>query len=145
MWLNLIFFVIIGLFLPSAHPEEPAAGSNSTSVSINQLIIAEEPAADSNSTSISINQLIINEIYPNPITGSKEWVELFNAGDSAIDIEDWYLCDNRSTSCTIAKIAGIIEPKQWLLINLSSNYLNNDGDSVILYDQKNIAADRVDY
>ena len=125
MWLNLIFFVIIGLFAPSAQ--------------------AEEPAADSNSTSISINQLIINEIYPNPITGSKEWVELFNAGDSAIDIEDWYLCDNRSTSCTIAKITGIIEPKQWLLINLSSNYLNNDGDSVILYDQKNIAADRVDY
>lgn len=122
----LAFFMIIGLFVPSAHAEELAQ-------------------TDPTTATTPVNQVVINEIYPNPVTGAKEWVEIFNVGDTSVDLEGWRLCDNRQTNCTIAKLTSTLDPEQWLLITLSSSYLNNDGDSAILYDSTDAVVDRLDY
>ncbi len=41
-------------------------------------------------------QLFITEIHPTPVAGEPEWVECRNNGVSAIEIEGWRVCDDRT-------------------------------------------------
>lgn len=86
----------------------------------------------------------LSEIMPNPTLG-KEWVELYNPTSSTFDLAGWKLCDSRTTSCTIAQLTGQLEPEQWLVVWLSSSYLNNDGDTVYLKDASGTIHDHITY
>lgn len=78
--------------------------------------------------------VLINEVYPNPQSGEDEWVELLNTGDTSADLSGWQLRDRLATSSLIKQFGENtwLEPASFLVISFKS-ILNNDGDSVVLY------------
>ncbi len=92
--------------------------------------------------------IIISEIYPNPAEGKKEFVELANITDKDIDISGWKLDDIPNSGSAIQTLSGIIPAKGFLVLEDNNGLniiLNNDTDSVILYDPNNTIQSQVDY
>jgi uncharacterized repeat protein (TIGR01451 family)/predicted ribosomally synthesized peptide with SipW-like signal peptide len=95
-------------------------------------------------------KIMINEFLPNP-NGSDnahkpggEWVELYNAGGSSVDVDGWKIYDNNDSHYVMITPANtdsgstLIAPLGFLVVyrNGDSDFaLNNEGgDSVRLYD-----------
>lgn len=93
--------------------------------------------------------LIISEIYPNPIGEDDqlkplgEWIELYNGGDTEIDLSTFYFKDSKNesklpiTHSTVDDLLGVVIcPRCYKLIyrNKDTDFsLNNDEDRVELY------------
>lgn len=123
--------------LSLAHPTEDAAYPTTTDIGSGGTIPDPSPS--------SWNSLKINEVMPNPSSGD-EWIELFNAGSSSLDLAGGILCDSRtSTTCTIATLTGILPARSWLAIYLSGSHLNNDGDAILLKNSNDEIVDRTEY
>jgi hypothetical protein len=77
--------------------------------------------------------LIISEFYPNPEGNDegKEFVEIYNYGETAINLETFILKIGEKK----IKLKGTIEPNEyWLLNNRDYNfYIRNKGESLALY------------
>lgn len=92
-------------------------------------------------------QVEINEFVP---AASPEWVEFFNASDSANYIKTYYIDDDTNflddAGSSAKKIlSGLdISNFQYPFINLSS-FLNNTGDSVVLFDPVGNIMDQYTY
>ncbi len=107
--------------------------------------VSETTTTTAQTISNDWNAVKINEFMPDPKTGN-EWIELFNNSTKVITISGGSLCDNRTiTDCAIATLSGTIAPNDWTVITLSGNHLNNDGDSVLLRNDKGIVVDSVTY
>ncbi len=108
-------------------------------------------------------QVIINEIMYDPLPGEPEWVELHNPGDTGIDLCGWAISDSDTSRKVIfAAEETIVSGRGWVVVSedtLMTVYpwdlnailvpgfpaLNNDGDSVVLFDRAGFVIDRVDY
>ncbi|NOK60568.1 MAG: hypothetical protein GFH27_549297n167 [Chloroflexi bacterium AL-W] len=76
--------------------------------------------------------LIINEFMPAPEQGS-EWVELYNSASTSAIISGWLIDDGSGgQSPYVLPEGSYIEPGGFLVVELSSNILNNSGDVVQL-------------
>lgn len=97
---------------------------------------------------IMYSGIIISEIYPNPSEGKKEFVELVNTTDKDIDLAGWKLDDMSNGGSAVQSISGIIPAKGFLVLEDGVGLtigLNNDADSVILYDPNGKIQSQVDY
>lgn len=83
---------------------------------------------------INPNDLVINEIYPAPLTGQDEWIELYNNTTSTIDLSGFYLLNLTSGNFVTTTLTGTIGPNEYFVIEESDivGSLNNDGDTVVL-------------
>jgi beta-lactamase superfamily II metal-dependent hydrolase len=91
----------------------------------------------------------------------EEWIELYNNTSSTVDLAGWYIVDNNGTGWTYTFPSGVtMRPKSYLTIGRDSGgftamygyeadlygnlpYLNNGGDTLILYDGENNEIDAV--
>lgn len=114
--------------------------------------------------------LIINEILYEPSSGNPEFVELFNPGNDSLDISNWMLMDQPSSSGSRAKIllspvSKFIRAKAFLTIATDSSIylrfplllnqpnvlfnsslnLSNSGEDLILVDLTGTQIDSVRY
>jgi hypothetical protein len=111
------------------------------------------------------NTLVINEIMVNPASGNGEWIELLNVQPNDVDLMGWSISDRDTlhlielcpASCTIPAggylvIAGDssllerhpeLSAKIQVVPQLPS--LNNDSDSVYLYDPSGNRINNMDY
>ena len=96
--------------------------------------------------------VIISEIYPNPAEGGKEFVELYNTTDKDIDLVNWKLDDipdnSKLPNSKIQTLSGIVPAKGFLVLEAGLALkigLNNEQDSVILYDPNGEIQSQVDY
>ena len=104
--------------------------------------------------------IVLNEILPNPsgtnpdygfdfgedndLMPKGEWVEIYNkAGGRAVDLAGWYIKDqegniinitnsNTNTGSTVIGANG--SGNEWIVVYMNKEILNNDGDTVYLYD-----------
>lgn len=104
---------------------------------------------------LTAKMVVLNEILPNPDSlasapNNSEWIELYNNGDSALDIAGWHvseisggITENLYTivasspgSGEVGTYAGttIIPSHGYAVILFSGSKLNNTGDTVTLYD-----------
>jgi hypothetical protein len=108
-------------------------------------------------------QIVINEIMYDPLRGEPEWVELYNPGNTGIDLCGWSISDlDTSRKVLLAAEEAIVPGRGWMvvsedtlmtvypgngnaLINPGFPSLNNDGDAVVLFDPAGFVIDRVDY
>lgn len=98
------------------------------------------------SAPVIANTVFISEIYPAPQSGESEWFELFNAGDSVIDLSGWTAFDQLSTATLlIALTNSMLKPYQALVVPLSGSKLNNAGDGITLYDSSGQLVDAISY
>lgn len=95
--------------------------------------------------------VFINEYYPNPQGSGEtsEWIELFNATDSEIDLSGWKIddiTDGGSVSYTIA--SGSSVPAKGFFIlerSVTGIILNNDSDTIRLLNKSDIVIDEYIY
>ena len=107
--------------------------------------------------------VVITEFMPNPAAvtdANGEWLELFNAGDVAVDLAGWQLEDDGTNSHTIQGPL-VIEPGQYLVLGnndesatnggvtvaykYSAYVLANSEDEIVLLDGAGHEVDRVAY
>ena len=85
----------------------------------------------------------VNEVFPNPISESDEWVELFNPGSDEIDLEEWALVDEAGIVWS-GSANDAISGHGTYLIQLN-NKLRNSGEKLILYDRSGTELDNLTY
>src|ERR1041385_1581173 len=132
----------------------------------------QNPSNDSRRSILSVGlarySIVINEIMYAPPTGEPEWVELFNATSSAIDLKNWKLSNRNSTSkYPITPISFNLNPKNYCIVtkdttlfrtvhqtfaseivqssSLPTFLFNNSGDAVVLFDSRGAWLDSVRY
>ncbi|MFH2105340.1 MAG: lamin tail domain-containing protein [Parcubacteria group bacterium] len=98
------------------------------------------------------DQIRLNEILPNPTTdeSSTEFIELYNASTTAVDLAGWILGDASTTTYTIATTdfdsTTIAAGGYFIIYRAQSKLaLNNSGDSVELYQPDQNLLDSVTY
>lgn len=108
-----------------------------------QASTSTEPIADEGeaTTTTVLLQIKINEFLPNPATGT-EWIEIYNPSTTTINLTGWELYDGVGL---IASPTSTIEALDFFVIELSSNKLNNGGDSVILKNSSSTIIDSISY
>lgn len=84
----------------------------------------------------------LSEFSACPESGEKEWVEVLNGNDAEVTLENWKLQDGSTTKKTFSLT---IPAKGYVAIGDLSFSLNNDGDSVQLFNGKNEKIDDVTY
>ncbi len=114
--------------------------------------------------------LVINEIMYSPLSGKAEYVELFNASQSDVDLWQWRLHDrivsgsaNEFKLCTssrvmhpgeyfvlcsdstLAQMFPSIDDRLYTIVNQSSLGLNNEGDDIVLVDPSGTVVDSLSY
>lgn len=91
--------------------------------------------------------VFIKELLPNPAgkDTAGEWLALFNDGNKAVSLHGWSLKDAGGKKFTIG--AESLPPNQELKLpySLTRINLNNDGDTVTLYDAQGAPVDEVSY
>lgn len=102
--------------------------------------------------SVYSDQIFINEIFPDPIgaDNDNEFIELYNSGNEAIDLNGWQLSDSTAKKFTInyGNIGSVvIFPGKYFIIysDKSKIALNNTGDSARLYQPNGNLAGEVYY
>jgi hypothetical protein len=119
------------------------------------------PFAFRNGGPVVINELMIN---PSAVADSAgEYVELYNAGSAAVDIEGWTLRDDGSDSFTIATGGPVVlAPGDTFVLATEVDsglnggfaadldwgpgfFLSNSGDELVLEDELSVEQDRIDY
>ena len=89
--------------------------------------------------------MVINEFLPNPVgkDADGEWIELFN-NNAAANIDGWQIKD---ASGRIFYLKGVIEPNEYLVLDYKTTKisLNNDGETLFLYDQNGRLIDKAEY
>lgn len=80
---------------------------------------------------VSWANIRLNEIAPYPSAGN-EWVEIYNTGQSPLDLSGGLICDERNTTSTCKETSGMIFAGGFAIIETGTRFLNNDGDTVIL-------------
>ncbi|MBI2552472.1 lamin tail domain-containing protein [Candidatus Uhrbacteria bacterium] len=86
-------------------------------------------------------EIVINEFVSDPEDG-EEWVELFNSGEVAVDLQGWFLEEGAESK---TKLQGTIVPGMFLVVETIKGNLNNKGDIIRLKNDKNAVVDRVAY
>lgn len=59
--------------------------------------------------------IVINEIMFEPLPGTEEWIEIYNAGDQPIDLNTIYFADVRDT-IRISQTSRLLNPDQYLVL-----------------------------
>lgn len=113
-----------------------------------------------NSFGGNTNTVIINEIFFDPIgaDSGKEWIELYNYGESDVYADNWRIMVAGSWYTESSKFSGIIPAKSYYLIcessvegcnvNVSKIAMQNGGgntDALSINDKNNIPIDQVFY
>ena len=115
-------------------------------------IIENTPPATTTTSTVSTTlpvvnpgDTLINEFFSwTPNTSTKEWVELYNAASSDIDLTGWTLTDNASTSSLSGTITAT-GTDRFKVFEFNTGRLNNDGDIITIKDQTGQIIDRVAY
>ncbi len=93
--------------------------------------------------------IVVNEVYPNPISDNNEseWIELYNQSEQNINLQDWKLMDKLTNPSVIYSFSNEeeITSHHLLVVELSSNKLNNSGDTITLLNQDNQVISELEY
>lgn len=105
-----------------------------------QEVTVEQPVVEP--VVVSGPSILITSLLPSPNTGEDETLTLTNTGDIAAVIDGYTLVD---ASGKITTLAGSIEPNASLIVTNPAGKLNNDGDSISLFDTAGTQIDNVTY
>lgn len=86
-------------------------------------------------------RIVINEFVADPEDG-EEWVELYNSGEVAVDLEGWWIEEGAERK-TLLK--GLFIPGQFLIVETIKGNLNNQGDIIRLKNAIGEMVDKITY
>ncbi|WP_430816473.1 CotH kinase family protein [Carboxylicivirga sp. RSCT41] len=140
--------------------------NTSKSLSVKHLV-EDEASIEAMFTKASEDdvQVIINEVFYKSGENIKpsDWVEIYNAGSTAVDLKNWTFSDGKQDSAFVFDNARILYPDEYLVIcknkeNFKTTYpcvrnlvgeilfgLSSQGDNLRLYNAQGQLMDAVDY
>ena len=89
-------------------------------------------------------RLVINEVMPNPISGEKEWVELYNSGTVSVSTVGWKIKDDDGNVLS-ADVGNVLAGEHKLFEFSEATFLNNNGDVIFLVDGGSLEQDSTTY
>ena len=94
--------------------------------------------------------IIIKEFFPNPVGKDTEgeWIKLFNNGDIAINLGGWQIKDASGKAFVFSTTnKNIIAGGETLTLDYKTTKisLNNNGETIFLYDKAGNLIDKVEY
>ncbi|NIA11783.1 MAG: hypothetical protein GWP10_19180, partial [Nitrospiraceae bacterium] len=96
-----------------------------------------------NVSGASASNVAINEIMYDPVSGN-EWIELFNSGDSTVNLTGWTIKD--AANNTFGDLTNVEIPAgKCVIVNGTGAILNNDNDEIHLFDNTMAEVDNVTY
>jgi len=96
-----------------------------------------------NVSGTSTANVAINEIMYDPTSGN-EWIELFNSGDSTVNLTGWVIKD--AANHTFGDLTNVEIPAgKCVVINGTGSVLNNDNDEIHLFDDTTTEVDSAVY
>ena len=134
--------ILVEEFIPPSLTPNPTPLQSSTTT-LASLSPTQVPS--STEKLISYENIYLSEVYPNPQTGEKEWVEIYNDNDFIVNLNNWYIDDIEDGGSSPKKFSLIIEPKSYGSFDLSTIMFNNDGDMVRLLDFEKREKDSFEY
>ena len=128
--------------------EETLSETETSSTSTSSNSSGSSGSSTSSSTqqtalSYSEGTLLINEFVSDPVSGEKEWVEIYNTTTASISLQDWYL--KEASGKKFAFDVESISANGYVVLEFSSGNLNNDGDTITLLDPSGNSIDSVIY
>lgn len=81
------------------------------------------------------DDLSFSEVYYCPSSGDNEWLELKNDSDQLVDLSSWQLIDQSGNKKTLSQS---INPNSLAVIDWSSSFLNNSGDTLALHSPEGV-------
>lgn len=117
------------------------------------LTVDDGELSDTVSKTVTISEpvtghMVINEIESNPpgTDAGYEWVELYNPTGAAVDVSGWKLQTTAGAIETYIIPNGIVIPAGvFVVITFPSQFLDNEQESVVLFDQSNTEIDRTPF
>lgn len=94
---------------------------------------------------ISYNNIFLSEAMVNPLTGEREWVEIYNNNDFEIYLSQWYLDDFENAGSLPKSFTLTLPAKSYGVIEISTSIFNNDGDQIRLLDFNKQLKDGFEY
>lgn len=91
------------------------------------------------------DHIYISEIMVNPQSGQNEWVELYNDNDFQVTLLNWYIDDIENGGSSPKSFSLSIDPKSYVVFDLTINMFNNDHDSVRLLNYNKNIVDSAEY
>lgn len=89
--------------------------------------------------------IYISEVYPYPLPGEHEWIELYNDNEIQVNLSHWYIDDGENTGSTPKLFSIDIDPYSYVIVDFSSSLFNNAGDVVRLLDNGKTEKDSMEY
>jgi hypothetical protein len=110
---------------------------------------------------LTSRMIVLNEFLPNPegleygfdfgtdsgTMPQGEWVELYNNSDSSLDLAGWYIGDEGTVNKVMIESTNTypagttIGAKDWLVVYMNKEVLDNTGDTVKLFNQSDELVD----
>lgn len=103
------------------------------------------PSETPNPTPFSYENIYISEVMVNPVSGNKEWVEIYNNNDFPVLLTNWYIDDIENGGSSPKTFSLEIPAKNYRSLNLLWSMFNNDNDSVRLLDFNKNLKDNFEY
>ncbi|MGC9515878.1 lamin tail domain-containing protein, partial [Methanocrinis sp.] len=144
--------ILLNVTIPSGFSYE----SGTTGITFPDGSSSEDPQIDGpylewNLTDIMTTEtgVVINEVLPNPLgsDGSNERVELYNAGSTSVNVSGWSIKDEANNTRDIESylVSGSVEMAPGSFLVVSMWRLDNDGDTVFLFNDTDVQKDSVTY
>ena len=99
-----------------------------------------ENQQENNFNSYKLGDVLINEFVSDPSDGEEEWIELYNALSSNINLEGWTIEEGSGAKTNLSG-----EITKYFIIKKPKGNLNNKGDIIILRDGLGTLVDQVAY
>lgn len=102
-----------------------------------RLAYGEAVTGGRNENGDSAAKIYLTEIFPNPVgDDSQEWIEIYNAGESGVNLAGWSLDDGDGGSKPYIFPEIVLEPNSFYIIKRETSkiILNNSGDGARLFD-----------
>ncbi|MEI7653289.1 MAG: lamin tail domain-containing protein [bacterium] len=74
----------------------------------------------------------LSEIFPHPLSGQNEWLELYNSSGSTALLRNWQIDDQVDSGSSPRTISLDIGAFGYTVVEFTSSLMNNDGDTVRL-------------
>jgi hypothetical protein len=91
---------------------------------------------------LGLCDVVINEFELSPPDNGTVWVELYNTGDTAVDLSGWMINIVDTPWEGPIPLQGIIEPKGFLAVDGQESWVTTGNGTVFLYDASGIEVDK---
>ena len=96
-------------------------------------------------SSLPLNGIYLSEAFVYPASDNHEWIELYNANDFTVSLDNWFLDDIENGGGAPRAFSLSVPARGYGVVDLSSSLFNNNADTIRLLDSSKNLKDSFSY